>query len=224
MRDRLAGPRSCLTRDSDDALVTGLARMLAHELGEIAALFDGYIAYLEERPPDGVVCLRRTTERLRRVYEGLLELADVASSQPSRSAVDPATVVAAARRRLRAASDASDPDIDVRVRALPVVVADPGQLENLFIHLLRSAAIQASSTRPVVVIGSREGIDVRLDIGADPLRDRASTEPGADSLVGHGVELAVSRQIAERNGGRLWVTSTDRSGTTISLTLPAADP
>ena len=104
MRDRLAGPRSCLTRDSDDALVTGLARMLAHELGEIAALFDGYIAYLEERPPDGVVCLRRTTERLRRVYEGLLELADVASSQPSRSAVDPATVVAAARRRLRAAS------------------------------------------------------------------------------------------------------------------------
>ena len=224
MRDRFAGPGSRLTPESDDAFVTGLARMLAHELGEIAALFDGYIGYLEERPPDGVACLRRTNERLRKVYEGLLELADVASSQPSRSAVDPATMVAAARRRLRAGADAGEPDIDVTVRALPAVVADPAQLENLFTHLLRSAAIKASSTSPVVVIGSREGADVRLDIGADPLRDRAATATSADSPVGHGVDFAVSRQIAERNGGRLWVTSNDRSGTTISLTLPAADP
>ena len=213
MRDRLAGPRSGLTQDAGQDFIE-LAHVLAHELGEIAALFDGYIYYLDDAAPhDAVASLRRTTERLRHVYGSVLELADIAASEPCRAACDPGEVVA------RAA--ASRTGIDVRIPPLPAVMADPRQLEQLFAHLLRSATIRAPAGRPVVVTGSHDGAEVRLDVGVDP--ERGDPAAGARSLVGRGVDLAVSSQIAERNGGQLWVTSSDRSGTTISLTLPAAD-
>ena len=210
-----------MTQEANRDSVTELARVVGHEVGEIAALCDGYINEVEEgASPDAVASLRRTTERMRNVYEALHELANVASSEPSRSAVDPASAVAAARERLRD----RDRNLDVSIRPLPAVVGDPAQLEQLFTCLLRSATSRASSGRRVIVTGSREGPDVRLDIGADPRRDRAPAVRGSDSLVGQGVDLAVSSRIAERNGGRLWVSGNDRSGTTISLTLPAAEP
>jgi signal transduction histidine kinase len=214
-----------LTHDADEGRVTGLVRVLEHELGQIAALFDGYIAQLEDRAaPDDVAPLRRTTQRLRTVYEGLVELAEVASSAVSRSALDPGAAIAAARERLRAGDAPTEGDIDVRIRPLPPVVADPAQLEQLFTHLLRSAATKAPRRRPVVVTGSRDGADVLLNIGVDSPRLREGAVAGGRSLVGQGMGLAVSSQIAERNGGRLWVTRDDRSGMTISLTLPAAEP
>jgi signal transduction histidine kinase len=213
-----------LKRGPDQPLVTGLARVLGHELGEISALFDGYIGQLEDRaPPQGIASLRRTTQRLRNVYEGLFELAEVAASQPTRSAFDPARSIDAARKRLRARADGKDADIDLRVRPLPTVFADPTQLEQLFTHLLRSAATKASSRNPLFVTGSREGSDVRLNIGSDPQFEDDPAVDGSRSFVGQGMGLALSSHIAELNGGRLWVTSHDRSGTTISLTLPAPE-
>ena len=213
-----------MTPDADRDAVTGLSRVLGHELGQIAALFDGYIGYAEERTSDGVACLRRTNARLRNVCESLLELAEIASAEPSRSALDPADVVLAACERLHARPEAADAEIDVKMSPLPAVLADPGQLEHLFTHLLRSPAITSLSGSPVVITGSREGADVRLDIGLDPPLNGHRAPPRDGSLVGQGMDLAVSSQIAERNGGRLWVTSNDRSGRTISLILPAADP
>jgi signal transduction histidine kinase len=210
-----------LTRDANRDPLTELARVLGHELGEIAALFDGYVDDVEDRAsPDAVAALRHTTERLRNVYEGLHELAHVASSEPSRSAVDPASALAAAREHLRERAR----DLDVDLRPLPAVVGDPAQLEELFTRLLRSATSRASSARRVIVTGSREGPHVRLDIGAEPPHDRLPSVRRGDSLVGQGVDMAVSSRIVEHNGGRLWVTGNARSGTTISLTLPAADP
>jgi signal transduction histidine kinase len=210
-----------LTQAANRDSVTELACVLGHELGVLAALFDGYINEVEDRAsPDAVASLRRTTERLRGVYEGLHQLVHVTSSEPSPSAVDPASAAAAARDRLRERAA----HLDVTIRPLPAVVGDPAQLEELFTRLLRSATSRASPGRRVIVTGSREGPDVRVDIGADPGRDRAPAIRGRDSLVGQGVDLAVSSRIAERNGGRLWVSGNNRSGTTISLTLPAAEP
>jgi signal transduction histidine kinase len=214
-----------LTHDADEGRVTALVRVLGHELGQIAALFDGYTAQLEERSaPADVASLRRTTQRLRTLYEDLLELAEAAPSPALRSALDPAEAIAAARERLCAGDATAGGDIDLRIRPLPHVVANSAQLEQLFTHLLRSAAKKAPSRRPVVVTGSREGADVLLNIGVDSPRRREGAVAGGRSLVGQEMGLALSCQIAERNGGRLLVTSDIRSGMTISLTLPAAEP
>jgi signal transduction histidine kinase len=207
--------------------VPELTRVLGHELGEIVALLDGYTELLGPSAPDSPVSgVRRATARLREDYESLLDLTQLASAPSARSAVDPAAVLTAAQRRLRDGAEVSAADVRIDVRPLPAVVADPGQLEQLFVHLLRSATRRATSAgqSDITVRGSRDGAEVRLDIGADHAPPTAAGPRVAGSLAGHGILLAVSNHIAVHNGGRLWVESTNGFGPTVSLTLPAAEP
>jgi signal transduction histidine kinase len=225
MRDHLARSGSGLTANAQPGLPPGLARVFGHELGEIAALLDGYTSQLQDRAPaDDVASLRRTTARLRNVFESLFELDEATSRPPSRSAFDPAAAVATARELLRDRAAAGDADLDVRIHPLPAVVADPAQVERLFTHVLRSAASTAPSGSPVIVAGSRKGSCVRLDVGVEPLVEHDLAGDDGRALVGQGIDLAVARQLAERSGGRLWVTGSDRSTRAVSLTFPAAEP
>ena len=62
-------------------------------------------------------------------------------------------------------------------------------------------------------------------IGIDPkYHDRVfdvfqRLHPGSHS-TGSGIGLSVCRRIVEHHGGRIWVTSTTRNGSTFSFTLP----
>ena len=210
----------------DSSVVADLARVLGHELAEIVALLDGYTAQLMESAgaddAEAVSRLASTTARLRLVYEDLLELAKIASAPLAPSTVDPAAALAAAQRRLAT-------EVDIDIPALPPVVADPEQLEALFVHVLRSTTRGPSATHAngLTVRGSRAGRHVRLDIGEDAASASASSSGTVPllhgSLVGRGIVLTVSSQIALRNGGRLWLNGDSGSGRTISLTLPAAE-
>ena len=207
----------------DSSVVADLARVLGHELAEIVALFDGYTAQLSHSSvaddAEAISCLTSTTARLRLVYRDLLELAKVASAPLAPSTVDPAAALAAAQRRLAA-------ELDIDIPALPPVVADPEQLEALFVHVLRSTirAPSAANRSGLTVRGSRAGRQVRLDIGEDAGSSARPVPLLHGSLVGRGIVLAVSSQIALRNGGRLWLDGDSGSGRIISLTLPAAEP
>jgi signal transduction histidine kinase len=213
-------------RAGDPSDVADLARVLGHELAEIVALLDGYTAQLLDSAvtddAEAVSRLSSTTARLRLVYEDLLELAKVASAPLTPSTVDPAAVLAAAHRRVA-------PEVDIDIPALPPVVADAEQLEALFMHVLRSTTRGPSATHAnnLTVRGSRAGGQVRLDIGEDAATSSAPASHPVPllqgSLVGRGIVLAVSSQIARRNGGRLWLDGESGSGRTISLTLPAAE-
>jgi light-regulated signal transduction histidine kinase (bacteriophytochrome) len=90
--------------------------------------------------------------------------------------------------------------------------------------VLRSAARTAPSGSPVIVAGSRNGSCVRLDVGVEPLVEHDLAGDDGRALVGQGIDLAVARQLAERSGGRLWVTGSDRSTRAVSVTFPAAEP
>jgi two-component system nitrogen regulation sensor histidine kinase GlnL len=205
------------TGAGDSVLVGELAQVLGHELGEIAALLDGYTELLESNPDDAVSRLRGTTARLREVYEQLLELARVAAAPLAPSVVDPAAALATAQRRAA---------VDIDIPSVPPVIADPAQLEELFVHILRSttSTVMSGNRGGVIVRASHDGAAVRLDIGADPAPPRLTKHHLPGSLIGSGIVLVVSSQIAARNGGRLWVDGNPGSGRTISLTLPAAEP
>jgi signal transduction histidine kinase len=210
----------------DSSVVADLARVLGHELAEIVALLDGYTAQLLDSAvaddAEAVSCLASTTARLRLVYEDLLELAKVASAPLAPCTVDPAAALVAAQRRLAT-------EVDIDIPSLPPVVADPEQLEALFVHVLRSTTRGPSATQGsgLTVRGSRAGRQVRLDIGEDAASSSVSSSPPVPllhgSLVGRGIVLTVSSQIALRNGGRLWLDGDRGSGRTVSLTLPAAE-
>jgi signal transduction histidine kinase len=200
--------------------------VLGHELGEIVALLDGHTELLGPSGQDDAVSgLRRATARLREDYEILLELAQVTSAPSARSAVDPAAILAAAQQRLRDHADARAADVRVDMGALPAVLGDPRQLEQLFRHLLRSATTKAvaAGRGDITIRGSRDGSDVRLDIGAGQAPGTAAGRRLAGSPAGHGVLLALSSYIATHNGGRLWVEGNGTSGPMISVTLPAAE-
>ena len=47
-------------------------------------------------------------------------------------------------------------------------------------------------------------------------------DPARTGTPGHGLGLAISRQIIERHGGRIWVQSRDREGTEIYFSIPLA--
>jgi len=115
---------------------------------------------------------------------------------------------------------------------LPVVLADPGQLEHVFLNLISNALKFRGSTPPAIHIGAaRDDGDWRFTvrdngIGIDSQyfdrifvifqRLNARTD-----YPGTGIGLAIVKKIVERHGGRIWVESVPGAGTTFSFTLPA---
>jgi len=115
--------------------------------------------------------------------------------------------------------------------ALPTLVADGGQMEQLFRHLIDNALKFQNGRRPRVHIGAERRANewtffVRDNgIGIDPeLVDRIflvfQRLHGRGEYPGTGMGLAICRRIVERRGGRIWVESELGKGSTFYFTMP----
>ena len=114
--------------------------------------------------------------------------------------------------------------------ALPPVLADPVQLQQVIINLLVNAveAMASIDDRPrEIVIRSRFDEEVIVSVrdagvGIDPgavdqlFSAFFSTKPG-----GMGMGLSISRSIIEAHGGRFWATPNADHGASFHFTLPA---
>ena len=82
--------------------------------------------------------------------------------------------------------------------------------------------VRAEATEVVVTVHDR-GIGI-------PEEDRATlferfgraSNAAAQGIRGFGLGLFISREIAERHGGRLWLDTTGPAGSTFALALPRA--
>ncbi|MCI0701824.1 MAG: ATP-binding protein [Planctomycetia bacterium] len=117
---------------------------------------------------------------------------------------------------------------------LPVVLADPTQLAQLFQNLIGNALKFRSEQPPRIRVSARQQGDEWLievvdnGIGIEPeylkrifgLGERLHS---ASKYPGHGIGLATCEKIVQRHGGRIWAASAGPGhGATIFFTMPAA--
>ena len=170
--------------------------------------------------------------RMQRLIEELLAFSRVGTRGAPLVPTDCAVVVESALRSLKLAIE--EAGATVVVGPLPTVLADPGQLEQVFQNLLSNALKFRGEEPPTIEVSAerRDPVwELRVrdnGIGIDPeYFDRIfvifQRLHGRDEYPGTGMGLAIVKKIVERHGGRIGVESTPGEGSTFSFTLPAVE-
>jgi light-regulated signal transduction histidine kinase (bacteriophytochrome) len=214
------------------------AYVASHDLQEplrmvasfVQLLGDRYKGKLDDTADEFIGFAVDGASRMQRMLEDLLAFSRLSRSQEPPVPTSAADALAAALRNLSARTEESHAVIEAR--SLPVVLADPSQLERVFTNLLGNALKFRNGSDPVVhVAADREGplwhFRVRDNgIGIDPryfervfmLFQRLHTR---EHYEGNGMGLAITKRIIERWGGRIWVESEPNTGSTFHFTLHA---
>ncbi|MBF0334816.1 MAG: hypothetical protein HQL40_14415, partial [Alphaproteobacteria bacterium] len=227
-----------LERSNED--LEQFAFAASHDLQEPLRMIAIYVQLLERRYGEKLDDTAR--DYLHFAVEGATriqgQIADLlAYSLVDRSAEPPRAVDArqVVGRVIEAARDTiEESGARIEVDPLPLVWAEPSQLELLFRHLLGNALLyRRPGVRPEIrVTAQRSGHDRVFavsdnGIGIDSdyherifmIFQRLHTR---DRFAGSGMGLAICKRIVERHGGRIWIESQSGRGATFFFTLPEA--
>ncbi len=218
------------------------AYSVSHDLREPLRMIHSYCELLDERHAaalDGEAkeFLEFAVDGARRVsqmLDGLLKFSRVVSRGREKlpcSSMD---------SLLRAMERVPLPGEDViRYDNLPAVMADAGQLTDLFAELLANAVRfpRADTPLQIVITGRELGAWWEFQVADNgvgvPAADQERVfrifetvaDAGSKRGNGHmGIGLAVAQRIVERHGGRIWMNDTPGGGLTVCFTLPAVRP
>jgi PAS domain S-box-containing protein len=207
--------------------------------GYTEMLTDGEIGQLNAAERRIIGIIDRNSNRLLNLIDDLLTLfrMDRGAFTLEPRPVHIADVVGAVESTVRPAARAAGVDLRVDVTPdLPVLTADPEQLERVLLNLLGNA-IKFSPDGGNVTLTAYAGLDeVVVDVAdqgigiteADQPRlfqrfNRAGTA-AQRTIPGTGLGLAISKDIVQRHGGQIRLRSAVGRGTTVSVTLPTAAP
>lgn len=177
--------------------------------------------------------LRRIVDgakRMRGLVDGMLEFASVRGDAVEPAVVDTHELVERIRADL--ADPAADGGVQITIGELPPVRGDPAQLDRVFRNLLLNAIKYRREVDPrVSITGERRGDEVVVCVedngigfdqkDADRIFEIFRRLHTRDRYPGHGVGLALVRDIVERHGGRIWATSSVGNGAQFRCALPA---
>jgi signal transduction histidine kinase len=223
-----------------NAKLERFAAMAAHEVLKPLVMTEAFLSMIAERGGHGldletrrdVDTLMRVSSRMRLLVEAMLMDARPGQDEEPHQAVDLAKVLGDCVEMLGAEIRAREIKLDVD--DLPVVPGDEALLTGVFGNLLSNA----------IQYGPREGGEIKVsaarsDAGwtisvdsegpAIPERDRQRIfEPwqrgwGERRSRGVGLGLAIVRQVVERHGGHVGVTSPEPSANRFFFTLPEQD-
>jgi C4-dicarboxylate-specific signal transduction histidine kinase len=222
-----------------------MASGIAHELNQPLTAIRNYAAACEESLrglPAGVrdpvlEWVREIGDQANRAGEIIRRMRNLVSKRrPQRTRANVPEIIREVVGLFQ--SELRKRDIQIRLRLdekLPPVEADPIQLQQVLLNLLRNAAEAFRPTPPTdfritVRTRRRDGDQVEVsvaDTGAG-LSDEASEQAFEPFFTtkpdGMGIGLSISRSIIEAHGGRLWAESNPRGGSIFRFALPMAPP
>jgi two-component system sensor histidine kinase KdpD len=220
-----------------DVLKTALLRAVSHDLRSpltairTAAAGVGSPTVGQDDRTELAAVIATETERLARLVDDLLDLSrlEAGSAEPHNEWCSIEEVVEAAGEGVRLHGGKLDVQLDPE---LPLVQADPAQLERAVGNLLENAA-RYSDGEPVSVRAHVSGARVLVrvsdhgpGIAAEDLE--RIFEPfyrvNGDTTGGSGLGLAIARGFVEANGGRLRAQSLPGQGATFVVELPLGRP
>jgi signal transduction histidine kinase len=227
-----------------DQDLVGFAAAASHDLGTPLRLIAGYTDMLAERvnvaDPEvarSLDVIRKGVGQLQAIVDGLLTFART-DDELEVEQVDAAEVVAETLAALAPELEAAE--AEVNVGELPEVLANRGQLYQVFQNLITNAIKFRAEEPPRIDVACQEepGVwhftiaDNGVGIAPQDLvrifdlfgRSRATRE-----REGSGIGLAVIKRVIERHGGGVWAESEPGHGSTFHFTLPrqlrrAGDP
>ena len=235
-RDEVAARTAELERSN--AELDQFAAVTSHDLKEplqtvtvFAGLLDrDYRDRLDDSGKTFLDSILAGTDRMRTLIRDLLEYSRVGHGElqceevPADEMLERARDNLAARIAEKGASLTSDP--------LPTVSADAKQLSQVFQNLLSNALKFSDDEAPEVHVSANLfpgewRFSVRDNgIGIDPSQAERIFQPFARlgaAKEGTGIGLAICQKIVEHHGGRIWLDTGARDGTTFRFTLPALD-
>jgi len=186
--------------------------------GKLDANADKYIAYAV----DGA-------QRMQRLIRDLLAYARVSSQAKPPQPIDASAVLATTLRGMHSTIEGNKAEIVFD--QLPTVMADEGQLGQVFQNLIANAIKFHSDRTPHVEIRAQRsgnswdfsvqdnGIGMEME-SAGRIFQMFQRLHGREEYEGTGIGLAISKRIVERHGGRIWCDSTPGQGSTFHFTLP----
>ncbi|MFQ5348602.1 MAG: sensor histidine kinase [Rhodothalassiaceae bacterium] len=219
----------------------------SHELRTPLSALIGFIETLRGPAKDDAAARERflaimdaEARRMARLIEDLLTLSrierDVHLRPEGRVALRP--LCEAVVRTLEPMARARDMTVTLDLPAdLPPLRGDPDQLTQVVQNLLANALKYATAATTVTVRARAEpdGRSLRLEVGDEGpgiapahlprLTERFYRVDTARSREagGTGLGLAIVKHVVARHGGRLEIASAPGEGTTVRVTLPAAD-
>jgi PAS domain S-box-containing protein len=169
-------------------------------------------------------------KRMQRLVSDLLAYSRVGSQGKRLVPVDAEAVVHSVVHMLGAA--VRDASATIEVSPLPAVLADEGQLRQLFQNLIGNALKFRASADPVIGIraardGERwvfcvedNGIGIDMQY-AERIFQMFQRLHERNKYEGSGIGLAIVKRIVERHGGAIWLESKPGLGTSFFFSLPA---
>jgi signal transduction histidine kinase len=213
-----------------EAELLGYADVVAHDLRAPVANMAVLVNLLERRsgeppPAEALRLLRDGVDRAQQLIEAVLSYARVGELE--REPVALGELMAQVTEDLRPALDEADAKLEVG--DLPDVQADPRQMRRVLQNLVSNAVKFRADAPPhvrvsAVLDGERWVVSVRDNgVGVDPADSTrifgmfSRADARADGV---GIGLAVTRQVVEAHGGRIWVEAADGGGSSFRFTLP----
>lgn len=229
--------------ESTDKLKNDFISSVSHELRTPLTVIQGWsetvkcsVGVDDELVQKGVDVINGEVYRLSGLVEDLLDFSRMQSGrlQIRKEKVDILAELGEAVIMYQAEAEKKGLSLEfISPEQLPVVMADPSRLKQVFINIIDNAIkYSANNSGNVIVEASQSDVyvqvrvsDMGVGIAAEDLSKVKEKFYKANNTVrGSGIGLAIADEIIKQHDGILMVDSKEGVGTTVTIVLPIAKP